>query len=128
MKTRANIVILEDESALREELVELVTLLGCDSIAAATGAEALAALHAHPVSLLLCDLHLQRESGFELLRAIHRDSRFAGRRPRIVAMTGHTDLLDSRRQDLDGLADRLLLKPISIATLRGLLATEPTDG
>ena len=122
MGTRANIIILEDEAALREELVELVEALGQAARGAATGAEALAALRAGGVQLLLCDLHLVRESGVELLRDIRDDPGLRAARPRIVAMTGHTELLEARRHELDGLADRLLLKPIGIAALRALLA------
>lgn len=122
MVDRQAILIVEDEDALREELLELVTTLGYGCYAAASGQEALAIQAGGKIGTLLCDLHLDGESGFELIRQVRGATAPPGTDIKIIAMTGHTDLIDNARQELSRFADAILLKPIHVRTLRDLLA------
>lgn len=117
------VLVVEDEHALRDELVELVGLLGVRCLGAEGLAQALAHLRANRIDVVLCDFNLGAESGLDLLRHLH-GAGSAESRPRLILMTGHTELTGAAYAAIEKFADALMLKPISIAALRAMLATE----
>jgi HAMP domain-containing protein/CheY-like chemotaxis protein/signal transduction histidine kinase len=73
-RARANLLIVEDHEAQRRSLVEL---LGADDVSiteAATGEQALTALHAQPFDCVVLDLTLPDMTGFELLKTLGDDA------------------------------------------------------
>jgi CheY-like chemotaxis protein len=118
---RRRILVVEDEDALRQELVELVGLIGGECAGAAGLTEALARIGAGPFDIILCDFNLGAESGLDLLRHVRLSASGSGPQPRLVLMTGHTELTDAAYEAIQRYADTLLLKPISIQALRALL-------
>ena len=66
----ANVLIVDDDAALREGLAETVADLGHTPRTAASGREALAAVSAHDVDCVLLDLRMPGGmDGIEVLRA-----------------------------------------------------------
>jgi CheY-like chemotaxis protein len=114
------VLVVEDEHALRDELVELVGLLGAHCLGAEGLEQALAHVRANPIDVVLCDFNLGAESGLDLLRHLHGLGG-AEARPRLILMTGHTELTDAAYAAIDHFADALMLKPISIGALRAVL-------
>lgn len=120
-KHHRRILVVEDEDALRQELVELVGLIGGDCAGAAGLTEALAQIGAGAFDIVLCDFNLGAESGLDLLRHVRVTAGESAPQPRMVLMTGHTELTDAAYEAIQRYADALLLKPISIQALRTML-------
>jgi len=66
----ARILIVDDDSALRESLGEALADLGHVAVPAADGAAALAALARHPVDAVILDLRMPGMDGLEVLQRI----------------------------------------------------------
>ncbi|ROR34927.1 sigma-54-dependent transcriptional regulator [Inmirania thermothiophila] len=64
------VLVVEDDAALREALCDTLEMAGHEVAAAADGEEALAALEAHPVGLVVSDVQMPRLDGHGLLRRI----------------------------------------------------------
>lgn len=110
-------LIIEDDDALREELVDLLETWGFDAVSVATGAAAHAV--AGPFAVVLCDYRLQAENGIDVLRSLKLAGRPHGNAPRVFLMTGHVDLPGFEKDEIDLLGLDLLLKPVSAEVLRG---------
>jgi len=70
----ARILIVDDDAASRRLLDVRLRALGCDTITAADGQEALATLRQELPALMLLDLQMPRMGGMEVLRALRRDA------------------------------------------------------
>ena len=70
------ILVVEDHAVTREPLVRLLRYEGFDAVPAANGLEALAALNAGAVDLLLLDLMMPKMDGVKLLEAVRGDERW----------------------------------------------------
>lgn len=114
------ILIIEDDHALRDELIELATALGAQVTGAATGDDARRACAAMRFALILCDYKLQSETGLEVLRMLELGEADQGR-PAIYLMTGHLDLTTAARRQIEDSTDGLLMKPVRSAELRRLI-------
>ncbi len=71
------ILIVEDEVALRENMLELLELSGFEVSAVANGEEALLWLEAHSANLILCDVMMPVLDGMELLEKIRLNPQWA---------------------------------------------------
>lgn len=69
----ARILIIEDETVLRENLVELLEAEGYEVMAAANGREGLHLARTHLPDLILCDILMPEMSGHAVLEALARD-------------------------------------------------------
>jgi two-component system response regulator RegX3 len=67
-------LIVDDEAALSEATVEYFTMLGVSAAGAPDAASALTFLAAHEVGVILLDINLEGESGFEFCRRLRRDT------------------------------------------------------
>lgn len=116
------ILIVDDSSMMRAMIKRVVGLAGVpvDGILEArNGAEALALLEKHDVSVLLTDINMPVMTGAELLREIARHDRFRN----LVRVIISTDGSASRREEADGLDVRCYLeKPFSPEVLRDVLS------
>ena len=70
--SKGSILVVDDESEIREGLELLLTSEGYGVASAETGESGLAKLEEHPYDLLLLDVSLPDRNGLELLREIRR--------------------------------------------------------
>ncbi len=114
------VLIIEDDSELREELVELATTLGARVVGARNGAEAMAACTGE-IDVILCDYKLGVENGLDVLRALREARCFDPERAAIYLMTGHLDLTFAARQEIESATRGLFMKPLRPAVVRGII-------
>jgi CheY-like chemotaxis protein len=81
---KANVLVVDDEPAIRKTLSVLLSALGYTVQSAPNGFSALDAIRDEIPDLLLCDLYMPGMSGFELLSIVRR--RFPS--VRVIAMSG----------------------------------------
>ena len=112
-------LVIDDDDGTRELLVELVRAEGFAPRAAATLAEARAALADDPPSVILADLVLPDGSGIAFIQELDPTAR-----PPVVLMTGHASL-DTSIDALRLGATDYLVKPVDIGRLQRILADVP---
>jgi two-component system phosphate regulon response regulator PhoB len=120
--SQKRVLVVEDETAIREMHQFNLGRAGYDVVPAATGQEARAAIaDAHP-DLIVMDWMLPDVSGLELTRQLKRDAHT--RQIPIIMVTARAQE-DDRVTGLDGGADDYLVKPFSsrelLARVRVLL-------
>ncbi|WP_294263341.1 response regulator [uncultured Sphingomonas sp.] len=115
------ILIIEDDEALRGELVELFGALGAAATGVRDGAGAEHACRGQAFDLVLCDYKLERENGLDVLRTLARGAPQALDAD-IYLMTGHLDLTRAAREEIAASTKGLLMKPVRAAMLRQLVA------
>lgn len=103
MTELAPILIVEDDAALREALVDTLELSGYRTLAASHADEALHRLEQHPVGLVLSDVQMPGMDGHTLLRTLK------SQRPDlpIVLMTAYGQIIRAVEAMRDGAADYL---------------------
>ncbi len=72
MNLSGRILIIEDESSLRQTLTRILRQAGCEVTAAGDGLEALQRLTGSRYDLAYLDIHLPEMDGLQVLREIHR--------------------------------------------------------
>ncbi len=107
------ILVVEDDSALRELLVDELKDAGYEVTAVADAESAVKSLQQQPVPLVISDLRLPGASGLDLLHALHDHSP----RPGFIMITAFGTV----EQAVDALkrgADDFLTKPLKLDHLR----------
>ncbi len=66
------ILVVEDDGAERESIVEILRVWGYDARAASDGIEALEEFISSTFDLIVCDVYMPHMSGIELLRELQR--------------------------------------------------------
>lgn len=113
------ILVLDDESAIRDVLGRVLKRAGYEAILAASGAEALELVAADPPDAILCDHRMAGMDGTEFHAAVmaiapHLRSRF-------VFMSG--DVLNPELHEFaEAVGAHLLAKPFDIATVGATIA------
>jgi CheY-like chemotaxis protein len=102
-----NLLVVEDDAAQRQSILELIGDGDVQTTAAGTAAEALAALDASQFDCMVLDLVLPDMSGFALVEAIKREPHL--RELPIVIYTGK-ELTPDEEVKLRALADTVILK------------------
>ena len=105
------ILIIEDEVAVRENLVELLTAEGYQAIEAKDGEEGVSLAWEKLPDLILCDISMPRMDGFGVLSRISRDPATAT--IPFIFLTARVEREDRRRGMSLG-ADDFITKPFSI--------------
>src|SRR5580704_15236613 len=108
----SRVLVVEDQTTLRQTLVRGLEAEGHEVVAAANGEEAAERMTAGPVDAVVLDLMLPGKDGFEVLREI----RAAGPGPPVLILTAR-DSVDDRVLGLDRGADDYLVKPFAFAEL-----------
>jgi two-component system response regulator MprA len=106
------VLLAEDDRAVRESLVRALTLEGYDVRAVSNGALALEALRAEPIDLLLLDVSMPVVDGITVCRVLRGERN----RVPILMLTARTETSD-RVAGLDAGADDYLPKPFDLAEL-----------
>jgi DNA-binding response OmpR family regulator len=123
---RARLLVVEDETATREMLRELLQRANYDVTAVATAAEARRVLSQEAIDLVVLDLNLPDNDGLDL------DRELAGRHGfGVIIVTARSDVIDT----IIGLelgADDYLIKPFDprelVARVRALLRRLKSQG
>jgi two-component system response regulator MprA len=132
MESTATVLIADDDRAIRESLERALQLEGYMVRTVADGVQALAAVHAEPVDLLVLDVMMPGVDGLGVARVLRAEH---DRTP-ILMLTARVETPD-RVAGLDAGADDYLAKPFELdellARLRALLrraapVTEDLDG
>ena len=106
------VLIAEDEKKTRAMLVEMLQGLGCETVEAATGFEAIKLVQEHRPAVLLLDGLLPEMHGFEIARFVR--SLEPDYRPRIVIITAVYKSQKYRSEaKLQFGVDHYLVKPVS---------------
>jgi two-component system CheB/CheR fusion protein len=84
------LLVVEDEESSREMLAELLAQLGADVIAASSAAEAFAALEQNVPDVLISDIGMPGESGYDLLRKVRSLPPDRGGLVPAIAFTAYT--------------------------------------
>ncbi len=113
----ATILIVDDDSALREGLAETVADLGHHPLPAASGAEALARLRETPVAAVLLDLRMPGE--FDGMATLARICALPGRPP-VTVLTAFASPANTIEAMRLGAHDHLT-KPVGRADLAAIL-------
>jgi len=122
MATRLEVLVVDDEPALREVLSLRITDWGHDVRAVADAATAERELEARVPDVVLCDLVLPGSSGMALLARIkERDQRLP-----VVMMTAHGNIDGAVEAMKQGATD-FLTKPLDHQMLRALLDATASD-
>lgn len=116
-KALGRLLVVDDEEDLREMLGRLLTTEGYDVELADSSASALAALERHRPDLVILDVMLSGEDGFDLLAAIRRSSNVP-----VILLTGRGRESD-RVLGLKLGADDYVVKPFSAAELAARVGT-----
>lgn len=106
-----NILIIEDDAAIREGVTEFLTENGYQVFDAATGEEGLAILKNTEIHLALLDIMLPKMSGIEVLKSLRAFSSLP-----VIMLSAVTDEA-TQVTTFDQLADDYICKPFSLVLL-----------
>jgi CheY-like chemotaxis protein len=112
------ILVADDKESSREFVRTVLEHAGCVVEEAADGREALAKIIANPPNLVVLDLHMPGLDGFEVMKTLRQDARYASLP--IVALTASAMHGDRERALAAGFVD-YMTKPIAISVLRSRL-------
>ncbi len=119
-KRPQRVLVVDDNSDIRESTGLMLAMIGHDVMAAATGTEALAMAVQFQPSAILLDIGLPDLSGFEVARKLRQMPDFAA--ARIIAVSGY-DTVEARDRALESGCDRHVTKPVTLSDLENLLHT-----
>ena len=106
------VLVADDEENIRFLVESGLQLAGFETVAAADGRQALAAVEQHNPALIVLDVMMPELDGFDVLRRL----RDAGDRTPIIFLTAR-DATDDRVRGLSSGADDYLVKPFAVAEL-----------
>lgn len=110
---KGNILIAEDDAVLRNLYVKKFTMEGYQTRTAENGEEAIASIKAAQPDLLICDIHMPKVDGFQVLKEFPRASRSF---PIIVLTNFDQGDFKLRAQEL-GADDYFVKKDMTIKSL-----------
>jgi two-component system, cell cycle sensor histidine kinase and response regulator CckA len=121
---RPVVLLVEDDDPVRELLGRALRCNGFEVVAAASGEEALDLEPTRPVDLLLSDVMLPNQNGFEVASQIRRRSPHIP----VIFMSGYYDQAVAEAAHLD-ISSTILQKPFAVADLlahlRAVYAARP---
>ncbi|KPH65882.1 response regulator [Novosphingobium aerophilum] len=123
---QARVLVLDDFSAIVEELLTLMSLHGIPGMGASNLGEAVTVLERSPeISVIACDLRLDRESGLDIVSRVREHPELRTRHFEYLFITGD----QMRPEMVSGTSCYMILtKPVQpqelIRMIRKLLASE----
>ncbi len=118
MKT---ILFADDNPANRELVRDFLEAAGFQVVEACDGHDALEQVRAHRPDLLLLDVQMPKQDGFQVVAELRRDPRFAALP--VIALTAYAMRGDRERMLAAGF-NAYLTKPIDFATLVAEVRTQ----
>jgi signal transduction histidine kinase len=112
------VLVVDDVEVNRDVLVQQLAALDCEALAVDGGQAALEALANADFDLVLLDCQMPGMDGYEVVRRIRRELGLSSLP--VVAVTAHAGP-DERERCLIAGMDRMVTKPLRIATLEKLL-------
>lgn len=109
---RSRVLVIDDETPVRELVCEFLRLLGNEATGVATGREGLAVFEGAAYDLVVTDLSMPGMTGWELVAAVQQCAPAVG----VIMMTASATTLDADRAREAGVT--LLLKPFGLQDLR----------
>ena len=116
-RQQGRLLVVDDDEDVRQMLVRLLDSEGYQAAEAASGEEVLASLNTRAPDLVVLDIMLSQENGFDVLTAIRRQSEVP-----VILLTGR-DRESDRVLGLRLGADDYVVKPFSPAELAARIAT-----
>ena len=113
------ILVIENEDAVRENILELLEAEGFQTLGTSNGIEGLALAERRQPQLILCDVIMPHYSGYDVLRAVRQHPQLAN--VPLVLMSAKAAPADVER-GLNAGADCYLTKPFSLQTLLDVIA------
>ena len=117
MTSLGRVLVVDDESALRETFRAILEALGYEASTAASGEQAIAEMDTVRPDLVLLDLMMPGISGLEALTHFRQHHRTVP----VIVITGNTDPEIAREARAGGAVD-VLGKPLDFTTLRSVVA------
>jgi len=115
-----SVIIIDDDSAVRDSLFVLLSFAGFSIIAFESAHDYLAVIENHDPDCLIIDLHMPRIGGIELINALGE----LGNTVPIIVISGNMDKNNKAQAEQAG-ASRFLKKPFAgkllIETIHGLV-------
>jgi two-component system OmpR family response regulator len=113
---RKRVLLIDDDTAVRGALRDIVIALGYDAEAAASGREGVALFEQNDYDIVLTDLLMPGMTGWEVLEAVRQ------RNPKIpvLIITGSALYPEQRRSWQNGV--ELVTKPVDVSFLESILA------
>lgn len=108
------ILVIEDETAIRDSLVRMLGLEGHDVRGAADGASGLALALAEPPDLVFSDVMMPAMDGYEVCRRLKADP--ATRHAPVIFVSGQ-ESIDARLAGYDAGGEDFVVKPFQIAEI-----------
>jgi CheY-like chemotaxis protein len=108
------ILVIEDNTILRDNMTEVLRLEGYRVIEAADGADGVRLAQQELPDLVLCDVHLPGLGGQEVVETLRQDAQTA--KIPFIIMTADPNL-NAIRSRLDLQMDDLVSKPFDVAAL-----------
>jgi len=106
MKNSVSILVVDDESMMRNLLERILSRDGYRVLSAEDGQDALRVLDKEPVNIIISDLKMPRMNGFDLLKVVKKD--YPG--IAMIMMTAYGDTYTVKDALLLG-ADEYITKP-----------------
>ncbi len=115
---RERILVVEDETAVRDNVLRFLELEGYLATGAEDGPSGVAAALRSPPDLVLCDLNMPGMDGFGVLAQLRADPRTAG--VPFVFLTASAEIEDAKTGYRLG-ADEYVTKPFSMPVLAAII-------
>lgn len=108
------ILVIEDESAVRDNIAEILELAQYEVITVADGVKGLELIRQQTPDLIICDVMMPQMDGFEVLETLQSDPDLAA--IPLILLTAMADL-QNLREGMDLGADDYLTKPFDLNEL-----------
>lgn len=112
------ILVIEDEDAIRANIIEMLELEGFEPIAAQNGAIGVELVTAHKPALIICDIAMPEMDGYEVLLKVRSDP--ASAHTPFIFLTARADR-SFMRHGMELGADDYVTKPFTFAELRAAI-------
>lgn len=112
------VLVIDDETPIRENLVRFFTLEGHEVLQASDGHAGLASIREHQPDFILCDVMMPGLDGFEVLAAVQADAQLRRIPFVFLSASAEPEKLDAA---LKCGATGYVTKPFNLAHLRALL-------
>jgi DNA-binding response OmpR family regulator len=116
---RSTILLVDDDTAVRDALANVLVSEHYDVVPAANGVEAIELAELHPIDLVLLDLNLPKKSGWETFYVLSRRSPWV---PVIIITARPNQLFSALASGVGALMEKPLDFPRLLQTIRDLLS------